>query len=88
MIWWWIGNIILLFVVLPIVAVLMRRIVTPVDEIRKTVDEILFHGVVLTKELNNVPELLAVTDGAVKEIATGATDYVTRVGRLMAALGV
>jgi len=41
MIIWWIGNIILLFAVLPIVAVLMNRIVTPVDRIRKTVDDIL-----------------------------------------------
>jgi len=87
MIWWWIGNIILLFVVLPVVVVLMRRIVTPVDEIRKTVDQILYHGLELTGELDNVPELLAVTDGAVKDIAAGATDYVTRVGRLLAALG-
>lgn len=88
MIWWWIGNIILLVVVLPIVAVLMRRIVTPVNEIRKTVDGILSDGVVLTGELDNVPELLAVTDGAVKEIAVGATEYVTRVDRLLSALGV
>jgi hypothetical protein len=87
MIWWWIGNIILLFVVLPIVAVLMKRIVAPVDEIRKTVDQILYHGIDLTGELDHVPELLAVTDGAVKGIAGGATDYVTRVGRLLAALG-
>jgi hypothetical protein len=88
MILWWIGDIILLFVVLPIVAVLMKRIVTPVDRIRKTVDDILYNGVILTGELDNVPQLLAETDGTVKEVSIGATRYVKRVGHLLGALGV
>jgi predicted nucleic acid-binding Zn ribbon protein len=88
MILWWIGDLILLFVVLPIVVVLMNRIVAPVNRIRATVDDILHDGVVLTGELDNVPELLAVTDSAVKEISIGATRYVKRVGHLLNALGV
>jgi hypothetical protein len=88
MILWWIGNAILLFVVLPIVAVLMNRIVTPVDRIRVTVDDILYNGVILTGELDNVPELLAETDSTVKEVSIGATRYVKRVGHLLGALGV
>jgi hypothetical protein len=85
---WWIGNAILLFVVLPIVAVLMNRIVTPVDRIRKTVDDILYHGVILTGELDNVPAMLAETDATVNEVGLGATRYVKRVGGLLSALGV
>jgi hypothetical protein len=88
MILWWIGDLILLFVVLPIVFVLMNRIVAPVNRIRESVDDILHNGVLLTGELDNVPELLAVTDSAVKEISIGATRYVKRVGHLLAALGV
>ncbi|HKR50127.1 MAG TPA: hypothetical protein VJT72_11185 [Pseudonocardiaceae bacterium] len=88
MILWWVGNLILLFVVLPIVVVLMKRIVTPVNRIRESVDDILHNGVILAGELDNVPELLAVTDGAVKEISIGATRYVQRVGHLLNALGV
>jgi len=88
MILWWIGDLILLFVVLPIVVVLMNRIVTPVDRIRETVDGILYNGVVLTGELDNVPGLLAETDSTVKEVAIGATRYVKRVGHLLGALGV
>jgi hypothetical protein len=88
MIWWWIGDIILLVAVLPIVAVLMKRIVAPVDRIRATVDDILYNGVILTGELDNVPALLAETDSTVKEIGIGATRYVTRVGHLLNALGV
>ncbi len=85
MILWWIGNLILLFVVLPIVAVLMNRIVTPVDRIRVTVDDILYNGVILTEELDNVPALLAETDSTVKEVSIGATRYVKRVGQLLGA---
>lgn len=83
MILWWIGNLILLFVVLPIVAVLMKRIVTPVNRIRVTVDDILYNGVILTEELDNVPALLAETDSTVKEVSIGATRYVKRVGALL-----
>ncbi len=83
MVLWWIGNLILVFVVLPIVVVLMNRIVTPVDRIRKTVDDILYNGVILTGELDNVPGLLAETDSTVKEVSIGATRYVKRVGALL-----
>ena len=83
MILWWIGNLILLFVVLPIVVVLMNRIVTPVDRNRKTVDDILYNGVILTGELDNLPTLLAETDSTVKEVSIGATRYVKRVGALL-----
>jgi hypothetical protein len=85
MILWWIGNLILLFVVLPIVAVLMKRIVTPVNRIRVTVDDILYNGVILTEELDNLPALLAETDSTVKEVSIGATRYVKRVGQLLGA---
>ncbi len=85
---WWIGDLILFVVILPVVVILMKCIVTPVDRIRATVDDILHDGVILTGELDNVPELLAVTDGAVKEISVGATRYVKRVGHLLGALGV
>jgi hypothetical protein len=85
---WWIGDLILLFVVLPIVVVLMKRIVAPVDRIRVTVDDILYNGVILTGELDNVPSMLAETDGTVKEVSIGATRYVKRVGHLLSALGV
>ncbi|MGH3671463.1 MAG: hypothetical protein ACRDSH_12630, partial [Pseudonocardiaceae bacterium] len=59
------------------------RIVTPIDRIRKTVDDILYNGVILTGELDNVPALLAETDSTVNEVAIGATRYVKRVAPLL-----
>jgi hypothetical protein len=84
---WWIGNLILLVVAF-VVFGLMQRIVKPVDRIRETVDGILYNGVILTGELDNVPDLLAETDSTVKEVSIGATRYVKRVGHLLGALGV
>lgn len=84
---WWIGNLILLVVAFVVYA-LMQRIVKPVDRIRETVDGILYNGVILTGELDNVPGLLAETDSTVKEVSIGATRYVKRVGHLLGALGV
>lgn len=83
MILWWIGDLILLFVVFPVVLVLLNRIVTPIERIRATVDDILKNGVELTGLLDNVPTLLAETDSTVKEVSIGATRYVTRVGQLL-----
>ncbi len=83
MLLWWIGNAVLLFVVLPVVLVLLNRILAPVERIKKTTDSILAHGAVLTGHLDNVPELLDTTDQTVYEVAVGATRYVKRVGALL-----
>jgi hypothetical protein len=88
MVVWWICALILLFVVLPLEAVLLNRIVTPVDRIRKTVDDILYNGVILTGELDNLPAMLAETDATVHEVGIGATRYAKRAGGLAEALGV
>ncbi|HEU0087366.1 MAG TPA: hypothetical protein VFQ77_06925 [Pseudonocardiaceae bacterium] len=85
MILWWIGNLILLFVVFPVVLVLLNHVVAPIERIRATVDDILKNGVELTGELDNVTPLLADTDRIVKEIAIGATRYVTGVAKLLGA---
>jgi hypothetical protein len=88
MVVWWICALILLFVVLPLEVVLLNRIVSPVDRIRKTIDDILYHGVILTGELDNVPAMLAETDATVNEVGLGATRYAKRVVQLCEALGV
>ena len=83
MLLFWLADLIMLVAVLPIVVILMKRIVTPMDRIRKTVDDILYNGVILTGELDNVPALLAETDSTVNEVAIGATRYVKRVAPLL-----
>ncbi len=55
---WWIGNIILIAVVAPVCLLFLNRVLRPVFEIRKYVDDVLDHGVKLTGTLDAVPKLL------------------------------
>ena len=56
MVLWWIGNIVLLVVVLPVVIYLLNRVLAAVERIRGATDNILAGGVALIGELNGLPE--------------------------------
>ncbi|MDT4982665.1 MAG: hypothetical protein QOF95_155 [Pseudonocardiales bacterium] len=83
MVLWWIGNAILLFVVVPVLVALLNRVLAALERIRAASDDILSGGVALTGELDNVPELLATTDRTVRDVAVGATRYAGSVARLL-----
>jgi hypothetical protein len=83
MVLWWIGNAVLLIVVLPVVIYLLNRVLAAVERIRGATDEILTGGVALVGELNGVPEALATTDGTVHEVAVGAVRYAGSVAKLL-----
>ncbi len=80
---WWIGNIILLVVVVPVLVALLNRVLAALERIRGASDEILAGGGALAGELDGVPEALAVTGGTVHDIATGATRYGGSVAKLL-----
>ncbi len=75
MVWWWIGNAVLLVVILPVVIFLLNRVLAALERIRGATDEILSGGVALIGELNGVPEALATTDE--RETAMPAAAWVT-----------
>ena len=83
MVLWWIGSVILLVVVLPVVIYLFNRVLAAVERIRGATDDILAGGVALIGELNGLPEALAVTDTTVKEISVGAVRYAGSVAKLL-----
>jgi len=83
MVLWWIGNVILLVVVLPVVIYLLNRVLAAVERIRAATDNVLAGGVALIGELNGLPEALAVTDETVKEISVGAVRYAGSVAKLL-----
>jgi integral membrane sensor domain MASE1 len=80
---WWIGNAVLLLVVLPVVIALLNRVLAAVERIRSATDEILDAGVALTGNLNGVPEALATTDSTIEEVTVGAVRYAGSVARLL-----
>ena len=75
MVLWWIGSVVLLVVVLPVVIVLLNRVLAALERIRAASDDILSGGVALIGELDGAPEALATTDTTIKAVATGAVRY-------------
>ena len=57
MVLWWLGNIVLLFVVAPVCLLFLNRVLRPAKEIYAYADDILDHGVKLTGTLDSVPKL-------------------------------
>jgi hypothetical protein len=83
MLLWWIGNAILLVVILPVVIYLLNRVLAALERIRGASEEILRGGVALVGELDGVPAALAVTDTTIKQVATGAVRYAGSVAKLL-----
>jgi hypothetical protein len=83
MAWWWIGNAILLLVVVPVLVALLNRVLAALERIRAASDEILAGGVALVGELDTTPGLLATTDTTIRDVATGAVRYAGSVAKLL-----
>jgi len=41
---WWIGNIVLIFVIIPVVVVILNKVIEPANHIRMYADDIMEHG--------------------------------------------
>ncbi len=80
---WWIGNVILLVVVLPVVIYLLNRVLAALERIRGATDQILAGGVELVGELQCVPDGLRQTDTTVHDVAVGAVRYAGSVAKLL-----
>jgi hypothetical protein len=83
MVLWWIGNVVLLVVILPVVIALLNRVLAAVERIRGATDEILAGGVALAGELDGLPDMLATTDKTISEVTVGATRYAGSVAKLL-----
>ena len=83
MVLWWIGNAILLLVVVPVLVALLTRVLAALERIRGASDNILVGGVALIGELNEVPALLATTDTTIREVSVGAVRYAGSVAKLL-----
>ena len=55
---WWLGNVIVLLVVIPLVVLLANRVVRPALEIKNYAEDILEHGVGITGNLDPIPALV------------------------------
>ena len=83
MVLWWIGNVILLVVIVPVLVALLNRVLSALERIRGASDQILSGGVALIGELDGVPEALAETDQTIHEVSVGAVRYAGSVAKLL-----
>jgi hypothetical protein len=83
MVLWWIGNAVLLLVILPVVIYLLNRVLAAVERIRHATDDILSGGVALVGELSDVPAALATTDQTIRAVSVGAVRYAGSVAKLL-----
>ena len=79
LVYWWIGNVLLLAVVIPVVILLLNRVIRPAMQIKNYADDILDHGVRLSATVDCVP-VLATTC----ELTAAARLNVTRYGLALA----
>ena len=83
MVLWWIGNVILLVVILPVVVYLLNRVLAALERIRGASDDILAGGVALIGELQGVPDGLAGTAQTIEAVKVGAVRYAGSVAKLL-----
>lgn len=58
MVWWWVGNAVLAFVVIPVVLVVAASVIRPAVEIKRYAEDILANGLKITSNLDPVPALV------------------------------
>ncbi|HEY7703924.1 MAG TPA: hypothetical protein VID03_03750 [Acidimicrobiia bacterium] len=80
---WWIGNAVVLLVVIPLLLFLLYRVISATGRIKQATADILSGGVELIGEVDRVPELLATTDKTIEAVSVGAVRYAGSVAKLL-----
>lgn len=74
MILWWIGDLLLIAVVLPVVVILLKRVIEVANEINRTVSALARTAPIINSHLNGIPQLLRTQD-LVHETTAGLARY-------------
>ncbi|HEY5262529.1 MAG TPA: hypothetical protein VIJ33_10470 [Solirubrobacteraceae bacterium] len=82
MLLWWIGNAVLLVVILPVVVLLLQGVVQPASEIKRTADQLASAGPVLVNYLDPVPQLTT-TRQLVHQTTDGLARYGAALDRIL-----
>jgi hypothetical protein len=78
----WIGNIVFIGIIIPVVVHLLNGLMRPAVEIKKYADDVLENGVMLTGELDVVPQLLTTRD-LIKQVGAGANRYAAAIQQVL-----
>jgi len=77
----WIGNLIFLAVVIPVVVIILRRVITPATEIKVYADDIKDHGAQFAPHLEALSELTT-TRQLVREVNADLERYARALDRI------
>jgi hypothetical protein len=80
---WWIGNVVLVIVIVTELVAMLNRVLAALERVRGAADSTLANGVGVIVKLDGVPEGLAVTDQTIKDVARGAVRYAGSVAKLL-----
>ena len=79
---WWIGFIVLTFVVVPVVVAILLQVLTPIMQIRKYAEDITEHVALFPPHLDDTVEELLKTRDLVKTASPLLGRYVQAIDRL------
>jgi hypothetical protein len=79
---WWIGNLVLLVVIVPVVLLLLQRLLRATLEIKKNADAILAEAVAVSGHLHAVP-MFVKTSLLVKQVGSGVLRYGAAIDRIL-----
>ncbi len=79
---WWIGNIILLFVVVPVVVAILIQVLIPAFQIKKYLDDIIESGAQFPPHLDEIAGELVKTRDLVKQAGPELVRYARAIDNL------
>ena len=78
---WWIGNIVFVAVIIPVVILILIQVLTPIREIRAYADDIAEHGGLFGPHLEATSELEK-TRALVRQVNEGVVAYIQAIDRI------
>jgi hypothetical protein len=79
---WWIGNVIFILVIIPVVVVLLQRLMRATVDVGKHIDTIHGQAQGIVVAVDDVKALIPTRD-AVRTVGAGLTRYVQAVARIL-----
>jgi hypothetical protein len=79
---WWIGNLVLAAVIIPVVLILLKNLLKPVTKIVHEADAILAGGVTIAHQLDLLEHVVHTRD-SVKQVRAGVAAYGVALDKLL-----
>ena len=79
---WWIGNLVLAAVIIPVVLILLKNLLKPVAKIGHEADAILAGGVTIAHQLDLLEHVVHTRD-SVKQVRAGVAAYGVALDKLL-----